>query len=157
MPTRDTIVVRNLPETTTEGDVRTFFNTRLKNADTIVFPLVNDSQRPAGKFKCVTVELNHTVKDKALTYNGTDFIPAGGGKSKIELDASLLGPITLAEHHNPDFESVPNRHRLHFLLLINYVVSISFMVLEAMCSAHGSMQLLGICGQGIHFHYSASI
>src|SRR5438034_11183072 len=76
MPSRDTIVVRNLPELTTEADIQTFFNTRIRNAETLVFPLVDDSQRAAGKLKCATVELNHAVKDKALKYNGEEFIPA---------------------------------------------------------------------------------
>jgi hypothetical protein len=155
MPSRDTIVVRNLPETTTVGDIKTFFDTRLKHADTTVFPLVNDSQKSAGKLKCATVELNHAVKDKALRYNGAEFIAAVGGKSKIEIDASLLGPITLAEHNSPEFEFVPNSQSLP-LLLTNYVVFISSTVLEAMCSAHGSMRILVICGQGIHFHCSVS-
>jgi hypothetical protein len=108
MPSRDTIVVRNLPELTTEADIQTFLNTRIKKAETVVFPLVDDSQRAAGKFKCATVELNHAVKDKALRYNGEEFIPAaGGGKSRIEIDASLLGAVTLASHNNPQFEYVP--------------------------------------------------
>jgi hypothetical protein len=52
--------------------------------------------------------LNHAVKDKALKYNGDEFIPAkGGGKSKIEIDASLLGAVTLASHNSPEFEYVP--------------------------------------------------
>jgi hypothetical protein len=107
MPSRDTIVVRNLPELTTEADIQTFFNTRIRNAKTTVFPLVDDSQRVASKFKCATVELNHAVKDKALRYNGEEFIPAaGGGKSKIEIDASLFGPVTLASHNSPEFEQV---------------------------------------------------
>jgi hypothetical protein len=104
MPSRDTIVVRNLPESTTEADVKTFFDTRIKHAETLVFPLVGDSQRAAGKFKCATVELNHAAKDKALKYNGDDFIPAGGGKSKLEVDASLIGAVTLTCHNNPEFE-----------------------------------------------------
>jgi hypothetical protein len=155
MHSRDTLVVRNLPETTTVGDIQTFFDTRVKHADTIVFPLVKDSQKSAGKLKCATVELNRAVKDKALKYNGAEFIAAGGGKSKIEIDASLLGPITLAEHNNPEFEFVSISYGLP-LLLIHYVVSISSTVLEAMCSAHGSTRILAICGQGIHFHCSAS-
>jgi hypothetical protein len=107
MPSRDTIVVRNLPELTTEADIQTFFNTRIKNAETLVFPLVSDSQRAFSKFKCATVELNHAVKDKALKCNGDEFIPAaGGGKSKIEIDASLLGAVTLASHNCPEFEYV---------------------------------------------------
>jgi len=75
----------------------------------MVFPLVDDSQRAAGKLKCTTVELNHAVKDKALRYNGDEFIPAaaGGGKSVIEVDGSLIGAITLASHHSPEFEYVP--------------------------------------------------
>lgn len=108
MPSRDTIVVRNLPEKTTEGDIKTFFETRVRDAETIVFPLVNDSQRSDGKLKCATVELNHAVKDKALKYSGAEFIAAGGGESNIEIDASLLGSITLAEHNNAEFEFVPN-------------------------------------------------
>jgi hypothetical protein len=105
MPPRDTIVVRNLPEQTTAADIKTFFDTRLKNAETVVFPLVDDSQRQAGKFKCATVELSHAARDKALKYNGAEFIPAaGGGKSKIEIDASLLGAVTLASHFNPEFD-----------------------------------------------------
>jgi hypothetical protein len=109
MPSRDTIVVRNLPQFTTQDDVKKFFDTRIKNADTLVFPLVDDSQRTAGKLKCATVELNHAVKEKALKYNGEEFIPAaaGSGKSVIEIDASLLGAVTLASHHNPEFEYVP--------------------------------------------------
>jgi hypothetical protein len=107
MPSRDTIVVRNLPELTSEDDIRTFLNTRIKNAETVVFPLVDDSQRSAGKLKCATVELNHSVKEKALKYNGEEFIPAAGGeKSRIEIDASLLGAVTLASHNNPEFEYV---------------------------------------------------
>lgn len=109
MPSRDTIVVRNLPEKTTEGDIKTFFDTRVRDAETTVFPLVNDSQRSAGKLKCATVELNHAVKDKALKYSGAEFIAAGGGESTdIEIDASLFGSITLAEHNNAEFEFVPN-------------------------------------------------
>ncbi|KAL5346054.1 hypothetical protein ACLOAV_009085 [Pseudogymnoascus australis] len=104
MPSRDTIVVRNLPEKTTEGDIKTFFETRVRDAETIVFPLVNDSQRSDGKLKCATVELNHAVKDKALKFSGAEFIAAGGGKSNIEIDASLLGSITLAEHNNAQFD-----------------------------------------------------
>ncbi|KAI9764705.1 MAG: hypothetical protein M1840_008097 [Geoglossum simile] len=106
MPSRDAIVVRNLPELTTEADVKTFFDTRIKNADTVVFPLVDDSQRAASRLKCATVELNHAVKDKALKYDGEEFIPAfaGGGKSLIEIDASLIGAVTLASHHNPEFD-----------------------------------------------------
>jgi hypothetical protein len=96
-----------LPELTTEADIKTFFDTRLKHAETVVFPLVDDSQRPVGKFKCATVELNHAVKDRALRHNGAEFIPAGGGKSRIEIDATLLGPVTLASHYNPEFELVP--------------------------------------------------
>src|SRR5437773_6432167 len=104
MPSRDTIVVRNLPELTTEADIQTFFNTRIRNAETAVFPLVDDSQRSAGKLKCATVELKHAVKDKALKLNGEEFVPAAGGKSKIEIDASLLGAVTLASHNSPEFE-----------------------------------------------------
>jgi len=108
MPSRDTIVVRNLPELTTEDDIQKFLDTRINKAETMVFPLVDDSQRAAGKFKCATVELNHAVKDKVLKYNGEEFIPAaGGGKSKIEIDASLLGAVTLASHNSPEFEYVP--------------------------------------------------
>lgn len=108
MSPRDAIVVRNLPESTTEADVQTFFDTRIKNAATFVFPLVADSQRAASRFKCATVELNHAAKDKALKFNGDDFIPAaGGGKSKIEIDASLIGAVTLACHNNPEYEYAP--------------------------------------------------
>jgi hypothetical protein len=107
MPSRATIVVRNLPERTTVDDVKGFFDARLKNPDTVVFPLVDDSQREAGKFKCATVELNHAVREKALKLNGNDFLPvAGSGYSKIEIDATLFGAITLALHNDPQFEFV---------------------------------------------------
>ncbi|KAH0559489.1 hypothetical protein GP486_003997 [Trichoglossum hirsutum] len=106
MPSRDTIVVRNLPQLTTEADIRAFFNTRIKNAGSEVFSLVDDSQRIAGRLKCAIVELNHGAKGKALEYNGHEFIPAaaGGGKSKIEIDASSVGAVTLASHRNPKFD-----------------------------------------------------
>jgi hypothetical protein len=112
---RDTIVVRSLPESTTEADLQTFFNIRIQNAGAVVFPLVADSQRPAGRFKCATVELNHSAKDRALKYNGEEFIPsaAGGKKSRIEVDASLMGAVTLASHNNPEFEYVTPDSKHH--------------------------------------------
>lgn len=107
MPQRSTIAVRNLPELTTELDIKTFFDSRIKHAVTKVFPLVYDTQRLAGKLKCTTVELNHSVRERALRLNAEDFIPsAGGGKTKIEIDAALTGAVTLASHNSPEYEFV---------------------------------------------------
>lgn len=86
-----------------------------------MFPLAEDSQRTASKLKCAAVELNHAVKDKAPNCNGEESIPAaaGGGKSVIEIDASLIGPVTLASHHDPECECVPQYLNLP-LPLIDY-------------------------------------
>jgi hypothetical protein len=105
MPSRSSIVVRNLPRKTTVGDVQTFFDTRIRDAEPKVFPLVQDTQNLGGNFLCTTVTLRHSFEKNALKLNGDDFIPAaGGGRSKILIDASFRGSITLAEHNNPQFE-----------------------------------------------------
>lgn len=105
MPSRSTVVVRNLPRLTTAVDVQRFFDTRIRDAEAIVFPLLKDTQNAAGNFQCTTVSLKHTWKKKALALNEQEFIPAaGGGTSKIQIDASFIGSITLAEHNNPQFE-----------------------------------------------------
>jgi len=49
--------------------------------------------------------LKHSARKEALKLNAQEFVPsAGGGKSKIQIDGSFLGSITLAEHTNPQFE-----------------------------------------------------
>jgi hypothetical protein len=112
-PARSTVAVRNLPELTTEADIQTFFASRVKNADTRVFPLVCDTQRAAGRFKCTTVELNHNIRKKILRLNQEEFIPAAGGKTtRIEVDGTLTGAVTLASHNNPQYEYV------HFSVLV---------------------------------------
>jgi hypothetical protein len=106
-PARSTVAVRNLPELTTEADIKTFFDTRVKHADTRVFPLVCDTQRAAGKFKCTTVELNHKERRKVLKLNQENFLPAAGGQTaRIEIDDALTGAVTLASHNNPQYEYV---------------------------------------------------
>lgn len=105
MPSRSTVVVRNLPRLTTRVDVERFFDTRIRDADATVFPLLQDTQNSAGNFQCTTVSLKHAWKKRALALNAQEFIPAaGGGTSRIQIDASFLGSITLAEHNNPQFE-----------------------------------------------------
>jgi hypothetical protein len=135
MPSRSTIVVRNLPELTTQLDIKTFFDSRIKHAGTKVFPLVFDTQRAAGKFKCTTVELNHAVREKALKLNAQEFIAAAGGEAtEIEVDAALTGAVTLASHVDPQYEYV---HLDMFIILLTIVVSILCMALVGMCSAPG--------------------
>jgi hypothetical protein len=103
-PSQSTVVVRNLPSLTTVDDVKTFFDTRIRGADAFVFPLVQDTQRPSGNFKCTIVTL-YSAKKNALGLNGQDFIAkAGSGITKIQIDATFIGSITLAEHDNPQFE-----------------------------------------------------
>jgi hypothetical protein len=105
MPLRSAVVVRYLPRLTTTADVQTFFDTRIRDAEAFVFPLLQDTQNSAGNFQCTTVTLKHTWKKKALGLNAQVFIPAaGGGASTIQIDASFIGSITLAEHNNPQFE-----------------------------------------------------
>ncbi|RDL35947.1 uncharacterized protein BP5553_06559 [Venustampulla echinocandica] len=104
-PNKSAIVVRNLPRLTTTEDVKSFFDMRLRNADAFVYPLVKDTQKSAGNFLCTTVTINPARRRDALSFNGSDFVPAiGGGKSKIEIDDSFIGSITLAEHNNAQFD-----------------------------------------------------
>lgn len=109
MPSRSAVVVRGLPRLTKTDDVQTFFETRIKNPELFVFPLVIDTQN-AGNKLCTTVTLKAPAKQKALGLDGQDFVAAaGGGKSRIQIDASFIGSITLAEHQNPQFEYVTRR------------------------------------------------
>jgi hypothetical protein len=107
MPARSTIVVRNLPGTTTELDIKAFFNTRIKHADTKVFPLVSDTQRAADNFKCTTVELKHAIRDKALKLNAETFIPAAGGQTTIiKVNVAITRAVALASYYSPQYKYV---------------------------------------------------
>ena len=111
MPSRSAVVVRNLPRQTTEVDVKRFFDTRLRNSDAKVFPLLQDTQHGAGTHMCTTVTLKSNWRKRALKLNSKEFIPTQGHeKSEIQIDATNIGPITLAEHNNPQFEYVTQAH-----------------------------------------------
>lgn len=103
MPARTAVVVRYLPNLTTVDDVKTWFDTRIRGANAFVFPLVQDTQNASRHFMCTiaTVEASEKV---ALSLNAQEFVPKLGGKSRIQIDASFIGPITLAEQSNPQFE-----------------------------------------------------
>ncbi|KAH8665220.1 hypothetical protein BGZ60DRAFT_516466 [Tricladium varicosporioides] len=104
-PNKSTIVVRNLPRCTTTEDVKSFFDMRVKNAGTFVYPLVKDTQKSAGSFYCTTVTINAAKRKAAMLLNGQEFVPAlGGGKTNIEIDNSFIGSITLAEHIKAQFD-----------------------------------------------------
>src|SRR5437667_6468879 len=98
MPHYITVSIKNLPDNTTVIDIQNRFNSLLDRCDPVVGPIVRDVQN--GQ-RATTVTF--TVKSKRACQSAIDrigerdFLPDGGGLSKIAVREDFLGLTTLSE------------------------------------------------------------